>query len=424
MDNANVPSQYSTAKLSACAIECAGNSSFFCGDPFNHFGAVFGSGDRSANLHTWAHPSGLPSTSAASTGSVKARSTARELCEESAYGPQDQGKNLYNLDTTTDEFRMFYFKVLPCKLDNCEDWNKCPYAHPKEKAARRDPKLYSYRPEFCKELRKNICPRGDACPYSHSVFETWLHPLKYRTQLCLKGAECDREVCFFAHSEEQLRVVRDPDPPEAINIPASKNKNHTSHLHGFDSTSHQTGHGVSKFVKCATSSRGLHSIGSYPFPKQPIAPQLSNLNLNQSFRAGVPDLQMARDFGGRSQIRPNRTLSEHLLPYDAVSSGMKAEHQGSVGCAAFDSVELSKNISALLSLQSGLAGQTANESLQHSYLQQHLAAQQALQFLMRTNSFPPTMGQQHSQAPSIDEMQNSGWLDFQYFYGDNFDSSG
>ena len=50
-----------------------------------------------------------------------------------------------------------------------------------------------------------VCCRGDACPYSHGVYECWLHPAKYRTQLCKEGPHCRRPVCFFAHSVLDLR---------------------------------------------------------------------------------------------------------------------------------------------------------------------------------------------------------------------------
>lgn len=47
--------------------------------------------------------------------------------------------------------------------------------------------------------------QGDVCTYSHGVYECWLHPAKYRTQLCKDGAQCRRPVCFFAHSVSELR---------------------------------------------------------------------------------------------------------------------------------------------------------------------------------------------------------------------------
>lgn len=50
------------------------------------------------------------------------------------------------------------------------------------------------------------CIRGDNCPYAHNVFEYWLHPTRYRTQLCNDGPNCRRRICFFAHTLDQLRV--------------------------------------------------------------------------------------------------------------------------------------------------------------------------------------------------------------------------
>lgn len=44
------------------------------------------------------------------------------------------------------------------------------------------------------------------CPYSHGVFECWLHPSRFHTQLCKDGANCQRPVCFFAHSLPELRA--------------------------------------------------------------------------------------------------------------------------------------------------------------------------------------------------------------------------
>ena len=42
--------------------------------------------------------------------------------------------------------------------------------------------------------------------YAHSTFEYWLHPTRYRTQLCKDLGNCKRETCFFAHHPDELRV--------------------------------------------------------------------------------------------------------------------------------------------------------------------------------------------------------------------------
>lgn len=51
------------------------------------------------------------------------------------------------------------------------DWSSCPYAHPKEKARRRDPRVYKYASTPCPESLQGVnCGRGVECPYAHSVY--------------------------------------------------------------------------------------------------------------------------------------------------------------------------------------------------------------------------------------------------------------
>ncbi|GMH41603.1 hypothetical protein BSKO_09513 [Bryopsis sp. KO-2023] len=110
-----------------------------------------------------------------------------------------QMDSLYN----SDDFRMYCFKVLPCSKHYCHDWTECPFAHPGEKARRRDPRVFPHVGIECPQGAS--CPRGDLCPFAHNVFECWLHPTRYRTQLCNEPASCRRKVCFFAHTVEELR---------------------------------------------------------------------------------------------------------------------------------------------------------------------------------------------------------------------------
>ncbi|GIL62806.1 hypothetical protein Vafri_16971 [Volvox africanus] len=116
---------------------------------------------------------------------------------------------VFDLDAaafSSDDFRMFQFKVKRCPRARPHDWTQCPFAHPGEKAKRRDPRKYRYSGTACPEFRRNgCCRRGDACPFAHGVFECWLHPSRYRTQMCTDGSNCKRRVCFFAHTESELR---------------------------------------------------------------------------------------------------------------------------------------------------------------------------------------------------------------------------
>ncbi|RDX97674.1 Zinc finger CCCH domain-containing protein 23, partial [Mucuna pruriens] len=120
---------------------------------------------------------------------------------------------------STDDFRMFQFKVRKCPRGRFHEWTECPYAHPSEKARRRDPRKYLYSATACPDYRKGNCKRGDTCQFAHGVFECWLHPSRYRTQLCKDGTACRRRVCFFAHTTHQLRLVANAvsSPTSVIN---------------------------------------------------------------------------------------------------------------------------------------------------------------------------------------------------------------
>ncbi|KQK03130.1 zinc finger CCCH domain-containing protein 2 [Brachypodium distachyon] len=120
-----------------------------------------------------------------------------------------------------DEFRMYDFKVRRCVRGRSHDWTECPFAHPGEKARRRDPRKYHYSGTACPDFRKGGCKRGDACEYAHGVFECWLHPARYRTQACKDGTACRRRVCFFAHTREQLREMPAPQHSSPRSTPLS-----------------------------------------------------------------------------------------------------------------------------------------------------------------------------------------------------------
>ena len=122
------------------------------------------------------------------------------------------GDNLDDSDSdsdpySSDHFRMYEFKVRRCTRSRSHDWTDCPFAHPGEKARRRDPRRFHYSGQVCPEYRRGSCSRGDSCEFAHGVFECWLHPARYRTEACKDGKNCKRKVCFFAHTPRQLRVL-------------------------------------------------------------------------------------------------------------------------------------------------------------------------------------------------------------------------
>ncbi|KAL3819816.1 hypothetical protein ACJIZ3_005721 [Penstemon smallii] len=129
------------------------------------------------------------------------------VSEKKEYPVDSSLPDIKNGIYSTDEFRMFSFKVRPCSRAYSHDWTECPFVHPGENARRRDPRKFHYSCVPCPEFRKGACRRGDMCEYAHGVFECWLHPAQYRTRLCKDGTSCNRRVCFFAHTQEELRPL-------------------------------------------------------------------------------------------------------------------------------------------------------------------------------------------------------------------------
>ncbi|GKV32622.1 hypothetical protein SLEP1_g41216 [Rubroshorea leprosula] len=127
--------------------------------------------------------------------------------EKKEYPVDPSLPDIKNSIYSTDEFRMYSFKVRPCSRAYSHDWTECPFVHPGENARRRDPRKYHYSCVPCPDFRKGACRRGDMCEYAHGVFECWLHPAQYRTRLCKDGTSCARRVCFFAHTAEELRPL-------------------------------------------------------------------------------------------------------------------------------------------------------------------------------------------------------------------------
>lgn len=68
-------------------------------------------------------------------------------------------------------------------------------------------------------LQNGTCSRGDLCPYAHGVFECWLHPSKYKTQVHF-GYAFTSEFAFVVISDcveclisTSVSTVRDRELP-------------------------------------------------------------------------------------------------------------------------------------------------------------------------------------------------------------------
>jgi len=113
-------------------------------------------------------------------------------------------------------FMIYCYKITPCTHSIPHDWRVCPWAHPNERAARRCPRMFLYASVPCANARSGRpCAKGPACEYSHNVTEYWLHPNRYCVEWCSLGLRCNRRLCFFAHSDAELRS------PDASAIPTA-----------------------------------------------------------------------------------------------------------------------------------------------------------------------------------------------------------
>ncbi len=63
-------------------------------------------------------------------------------------------------------------------------------------------------------IRNSACAVPSTLQTPHTPRTHRLHPDRFRTELCQYGLACNRPVCFFAHSQEQLRTAP-PDLPPA-----------------------------------------------------------------------------------------------------------------------------------------------------------------------------------------------------------------
>lgn len=195
------------------------------------------------------------------------------------------------------------------------------------------------------------CSLGYNCPFSHGVFESWLHPTKYRTLLCKDGGSCGRNICFFAHNQEELRApVPGSEPPFSLTLTpgspspqkamadAQLNNTNTKDPMTIGQNMQKTSKGCLSLALPATVSSGNNSImdcfsihgsslNSARFERPPLGPGV------ESYVAGVaasPSARQARTSIGRLS---NTMLESPLSPH---SSPGLAHYQKQITAPEFD----------------------------------------------------------------------------------------
>ncbi|XVF89132.1 hypothetical protein PTKIN_Ptkin19aG0105900 [Pterospermum kingtungense] len=206
-----------------------------------------------------------------------------------------------------DHFRMYEFKVRRCARGRSHDWTECPYAHPGEKARRRDPRKFHYSGTACPDFRKGSCKKGDSCEFAHGVFECWLHPARYRTQPCKDGTSCKRRVCFFAHTPEQLRVLPQQSPRGNGSGSGDMDYVGSPIRHRLDFVSSPTSILTSPPLSPPSESPPMSPSGSFNSVSE-LAASMRNLQLGKAKMSAASSwcLQMGSGFGSPrgSTLRP------------------------------------------------------------------------------------------------------------------------
>ncbi|KAJ0982325.1 hypothetical protein J5N97_010580 [Dioscorea zingiberensis] len=324
--------------------------------------------------------------------------------EKKEYPVDPSLPDIKNSIYATDEFRMFSFKVRPCSRAYSHDWTECPFVHPGENARRRDPRKFHYSCVPCPDFRKGACRRGDLCEYAHGVFECWLHPAQYRTRLCKDGTGCTRRVCFFAHTNEELRPLfmstgsAVPSPRSSMDMAAAM-----SMLPGSPSSVSV----MSPFTPPMSPSANGMGLSSMNWP-QPNVPTLhlpgSNLQssrLRSSLSARdmpVDDLLMLQDFDAQ------QLLNEFCFPSGQARLGSSSAGNRSIRTKTMNPSNLDDLFSAEMSSSPRYnADQGAMFSPSHKSAVLNQFQQQSMLSPINTSVFSPKAmePQQLSGHPSL-----------------------
>lgn len=295
----------------------------------------------------------------------------------------------------SDEFRMYCYKVIPCSKRYGHDWTDCPFCHPGEKAQRRCPNKYLYTGIACPDMKKTgDCPRGDNCCFAHNVFEYWLHPSRYRTQLCSYGQNCKRTVCFFAHSINELRI---PTATPAVEEQIQS-------------------YGFSLDTQLDFDGNGFGPATFLPVPQkvEVLEQQVQPVPVGYATAPG------ARAVGAYPRVQPVVTSSPQVMQYTVLSgAGARAPVMSSQAAYSARLMDLQPETPQFIELQRSLPMNTSMQPtlpqlLQQSQAQTHLQSLPSNVILQsaRKASTPPsadlypmvngTMNSPSSQAESLE----------------------
>ncbi|GBF97613.1 hypothetical protein Rsub_10749 [Raphidocelis subcapitata] len=261
-----------------------------------------------------------------------------------------------------DEFMVWCFKVVEC--DNPQhtrdDWDTCPFAHVGEVVTRRPPQ--THLPKLCPKARR-ACRKGAACCYAHNVFEHWLHPSRFKTEMCSHGARCDRPLCFFAHYDYEIRhpspsadeVLAAAEAAGLLNRPAPAHA--AGHGHGGGGCGRWGGGGGCYDSGSACSRRSSASNHDAAFAAAASAPWLAPgaAALAAALQQQQQQRQQQQQCQLYGQLSADLTFAAHCLQAQQRAQSAAAAAAASAGWGGADWSLLSSGGGSTGSLASGSA---------------------------------------------------------------------
>ncbi|XP_059649108.1 zinc finger CCCH domain-containing protein 30-like [Cornus florida] len=335
---------------------------------------------------------------------------ASSVSEKKEYPIDPSLPDIKNSIYSTDEFRMFSFKVRPCSRAYSHDWTECPFVHPGENARRRDPRKYHYSCVPCPDFRKGACRRADLCEYAHGVFECWLHPAQYRTRLCKDGTSCARRVCFFAHTTEELRPLyvstgsAVPSPRSTASVASAMDMAAALSLLPGSPSSVSMMSPSAFNQSMSPSSNGIsHSSPAWPQPNVPTL-HLPGSNLQSSrLRSSLS----AREFPEGFNMLPDFDAQQQLLN-DLTSFTQSHSNSAALNCSVRSKMLTPSNLEDLFSSENASSPRYADQgaacfspthkSAVFNHFQQQ---QQSMLSPINTNIFSPRNIEHPMQASFV-----------------------
>jgi hypothetical protein len=375
-------------------------------EPTNSCGGEYNS-SQSVSPFTSPPLSSSPETSYTTSPSLSPNSIelSKSSCDNNdkkEYPVDPSLPDIKNSIYSTDEFRMFSFKVRPCSRAYSHDWTECPFVHPGENARRRDPRRFHYSCVPCPEFRKGTCRRNDSCEYAHGVFESWLHPAQYRTRLCKDGTNCARRVCFFAHKPEELRplYLSTGSAVPSPRITAS-----------MDMASLAPGSPSSVLMMSPFSPTNPSKNTLFTPPMSPSSPKSGHSSLAGAWsQSSLPMLHLPG--GGSQTSRLRATLSARDLPLDDLIRG--SDNDGQI---IDDFSPLSNQARMNATLAAALSGDGSTSGKYVSYglnsvtpvnLEDLFSSEMSLQGV--ADSEPPVLSHMGTQMSTNNSMQGHSHL--------------